>query len=744
MADDEAAWSVVSTWFNSKGLSDQQVSDYNHFIGTTINSIVKSQPPVVINRRGQHFPGLEFKDVQEEIEFTFENVTMSYPHHRVSELEDDYRPLFPNECRLRSLTYDTQVAVDVTVSTYETINGKRDRQEKIENRTTPLGRVPVMLRSKVCNITKSLQDVGGDEESRIRRVCGHQECRYDAGGYFIINGQEKVMIAHEQIRNNHVFVFAMSDRYSHRADVMSTDREGIAIESNTKVKRYSLKRGVRMGDNNTSGTLVVEIPYGRDEIPLVHVFRGMNVLDDKQIMERVLFADGDDEMTQQLEPSFRVMSGGGHRSAEASLEWIGRRVQTNTHDEAYNRMSAEDRTKLARGVLYNDLLSHIGRDHKSVARKTYYLGYMIHKLLDVVLGRAAPDDRDHYANKRVLMSGALLTQLFRALFRRVTRDLRSKMYRKLQAAPNMDLTKTMTLVDQDIITKGLRHGMSTGNWKTDRDGTTKITGVTQVLLRLSFVGALSHLRRMDAGIKDKGKIVKPRQLHGTQFGYLCPAETPEGGQVGIVKNFALMTEVSPGMHPDPVLEMVLDQTDVDIETLDGIDAANQATSIHRMTKVFVNGVWEGLTYDAGDLHHQLRQLRRERKMDYHVAIVHDMPRKELRVVTDGGRVIRPLLVVDGAADKLRLQPRHVAALDDGTLDWDGLLDKGLVEFVDVDEEESNCIVATSLSVLQEAAQSGSQQPWTHVEIHPALILGVAASLIPFPDHNQSPRNTYQW
>lgn len=305
----------------------------------------------------------------------------------------------------------------------------------------------------------------------------------------------------------------------------------------------------------------------------------------------------------------------------------------------------------------------------------------------------------------------------------------------------------MSLHDS-VITDGLKYSLATGNWG-DRKNPQR-AGVVQVLNRLTYASSLSHLRRCNLPGKE-GKLTKPRMLHCTHWGMICPAETPEGHSVGFVKNLSLMAYISVGVSAGPVLEFL---NEWGLESLENV-SCKEITST---TKVFVNGNWVGVHYVPDDLVQNLRNLRRRIDIDPEVSIVRDIKEREVRIYTDYGRICRPLFIV-GDDQKLRVKKRHIHKLrssvpldeeDEDTMAsdkdiayrWSSLFLDGLVELVDTEEEETT-MIAMKPSDLGLPPSEAYSTTFTHCEIHPSMILGVCASIIPFPDHNQSPRNTYQ-
>ncbi|CAN0912906.1 DNA-directed RNA polymerase II subunit RPB2 [Linum grandiflorum] len=279
------------------------------------------------------------------------------------------------------------------------------------------------------------------------------------------------------------------------------------------------------------------------------------------------------------------------------------------------------------------------------------------------------------------------------------------------------------------ITSGLKYSLATGNWGQANVAGTR-AGVSQVLNRLTFASTLSHLRRLNSPIGREGKLAKPRQLHNTQFGITCPAETPEGQACGLVKNLALMVYITVGSAAYPILEFLEEWGTENFEEI-------SPAVIPQATKIFINGCWVGIHRDPD----MLVDVNTE------VGVVRDIRLKELRIYTDYGRCSRLLFIVEN--QRLLIKKKDIAALqqresaEEGG--WHDLVAKGFIEYIDTEEEETTMISMTIHDLVQarnnpEEAYSAT---YTHCEIHPSLILGVCASIIPFPDHNQSPRNTYQ-
>jgi len=378
----------------------------------------------------------------------------------------------------------------------------------------------------------------------------------------------------------------------------------------------------------------------------------------------------------------------------------------------------------------------------------------------VVLGRRQPDDRDHYGKKRLDLAGPLLSYVFRGLYRKLKKYLALKIKKELERKTTE--VQFGKIFDGEIITKGLRYALATGNWTDDQKKFMQAkAGVSQVLNRLTYASTLSHLRRLNTPVGREGKLAKPRQLHNTTWGILCPAETPEGHACGLVKNLALMAYISYGKSArlSALFEFVETSG---TENLDDISPS----AVKDATKVFINGQWVGIHNDPDELYQNLQNLRRNDVADDYTeaSIIRDIKEKEIRVLMDAGRVSRPLFIVEKENGKqmLKIRKTHIREVNERNnpqmdvdteeqeTGWQFLIGQGLVEYVDTDEEECSMIAMNPSDLFHDRVQGEEGEKsvsycssYTHCEIHPSMILGVCASLIPFPHHNQSPRNTYQ-
>ncbi|CAN0089848.1 DNA-directed RNA polymerase II subunit RPB2-like isoform X1 [Lampetra fluviatilis] len=707
----EACWIVISSYFDEKGLVRQQLDSFDEFIQMSVQRIVEDSPAIELQAEAQHASGQI--ETPPRYSVRFEQIYLSKPTHW--ERDGAPAPMMPNEARLRNLTYSAPLYVDITKTVTTAGVGEEQQQQRVQtHEKTFIGKIPIMLRSTYC-LLSGLTD---------RDLCELNECPLDPGGYFVINGSEKVLIAQEKMATNSVYVFAKKEsRFAFSAECRSCLENSSRPVSTIWVSM--LARGGQGVRKSTIGQRIVgTLPYIRQEVPIMVVFRGLGFVSDRDILEHIIYDFDDPEMMEMLKPSLDEAFVIQEQSV--ALNFIGSRG-------AKPGVTKEKRIKYARDILQKEMLPHVGVSDFCETKKAYFLGYMVHRLLLAALGRRELDDRDHYGNKRLDLAGPLLAFLFLGLFKTLGKEVRIYAQKFIDRGKDFNLELA---IKTRIITDGLKYSLATGNWGDQKKAHQARAGVSQVLNRLTYASTLSHLRRLNSPCDRGSKLAKPRQLHNTLWGMICPAETPEGHAVGLVKNLALMAYISVGSQPSPILEFLEEWS---MENLEEISPS----AIADATKIFVNGCWVGIHKDPEQLMTTLRKLRRQ--MDIivsEVSMVRDIREREIRIHTDAGRICRPLLIVE--KQRLLLKRRHIEQLKEREYNgysWQELVASGVVEYIDTLEEES-AMIAMSPDDLQERGVAYCCT-YTHCEVHPAMILGVCASIIPFPDHNQSPRNTYQ-
>jgi DNA-directed RNA polymerase II subunit RPB2 len=378
-------------------------------------------------------------------------------------------------------------------------------------------------------------------------------------------------------------------------------------------------------------------------------------------------------------------------------------------------------------------------------QKIYFLGYMANKLLLASFEIIKQDDRDSYLNKRVDLTGTLLNNLYRNYFNKLVKDMEKQIIREINTGSwkstddyenIINLTNIYKIIKSTTIENGLKRALSTGDFGIKHTNSNKV-GVAQVLNRLNYVSSLSHARRISTPTDKSGKLIPPRKLHNTCWGFLCPAETPEGQSVGVVKNLAYMTHITIYSNSLPLYEYVM-------PNVIHIDSAELTPKdMYEKVKVFVNGAWVGITDNPQELYLSLKEKKYKGIINIYTSIIFDYKMREIRVCNDSGRLTRPLLRVK---DKnLLIKNSLISQLNKEELVWDNLLtsskiEDSVIEYIDPDEQSWSLIATKPKDIV---AKSDNIYKYTHCEIHPSTMFGVLASCIPFPEHNQSPRNTYQ-
>jgi len=754
------SWTVISKYFECNGLVRQQIASFDEFVRNTIQEIVEDTGELYAISAPQQSND-DGRDYRTKMKIEFNQVYIT-PPTRVGDHQQE-EPLLPSMCRLRQFTYAAEVECEIKREIYE-VDDETLAENLISSDTSmvPIGKIPVMVRSMLCTL-KAQQDTANWNPSAFG------ECPFDQGGYFIINGKEKVLVAQERMAANHVMCYLSQDKRWMAEIRCYVERSNRSVIANYVKSLKAPPHSPVSGD-----VFYVTLPYVKKDIPLCVVFRALGYVSDKSILELIVYDFKDTQIMElcrpSLEESYYI------QTQDVALDFIGRRG-TNPGSEKATRI------QWAKDVLKKEFLAHIGVEDFVEAKKAFFLGYMVHKLCCAILKRRPMDDRDNFGNKRLDIAGPLLASMFRILWNQQIKYTKRKLQRRVNdGISGCDFDLRFLFDNGDVVSKGLKYSLATGNWSTQDRAPSKKTGVSQVLQRLTFVSTLSHLRRMNTPLGRDGKLAKPRMLHNTHWGMCCPAETPEGQACGLVKNLSLMTQITVGGGKGFIISYLEEFNMIPLD-----DATPQM--IPSSTKIFVNGAWIGITNQPSEIVESLKDLRRqlvntdieEAETQTHfqeIGVVWHIPDKEIQVWTDSGRCIRPLYRMDQLKQQLFIRRKHIDQLEVGEIGWPDLLKLGVIEYIDVEEEDTVMIgmmvtevVENEMKLRKFAAirnrhrygrgrrhdyddeladadfinkmEQAYSQSYTHCEIHPSMILGVCASIIPFPDHNQSPRNVYQ-
>lgn len=461
-----------------------------------------------------------------------------------------------------------------------------------------------------------------------------------------------------------------------------------------------------------------------EDLPIVLVLKALGIHSDREIL--LLVAGGDSAFQDTFAVNFEECAKLGVTTQHEALEYIGQKVQM----KGAMRYSDFRRKYVQEAIeaMANVIINHVPVINLDFRPKALYVAYMTRRTLMAFHDATMVDDRDYYGNKRLELAGQLLSLLFEDLFKKFNHDIKvgiDKVLKKPARTEEFDAFRYMTM-QANHITAGVSRSVATGNWDLKRFKM-KRAGVTHVLSRLSYISALGMMTRITSQFEKTRKISGPRALQPSQFGMLCPSDTPEGEACGLVKNLALMTHITTDNEEAPVKKMVSILGAQDVHTVSGKEM--YAPGAHM---IFINGTPVALTHQPRQFITQFRRMRRAGRVSEFVSASLNGHQAAVHIATDEGRICRPLIVVEKGRSKVTA--RSLQALRKGKMNFDDFLRRGLVEYLDVNEEDDSNIAMYETDINPST---------THLEIEPFTVLGAVAGLIPYPHHNQSPRNTYQ-
>lgn len=846
---DRDTWKVLDSCFNQPNyLAHNQIESYNDFVKLTIPNIIRNHSPI---EEGKNWlPEYQTHEYRYQVEFS-DQIYMCKP--KMSEGSGSTKDLYPNEARLRHLSYAGDLYLDVIhrIQKFNPSLGDKGEYETLQEKKEdeiPF-KLQVMLYSDFCHLK--------NKEAEILRSFG--ECPYDVGGYFIINGSEKVIISQQRPTDNKVLCFKQKDgsKYAEQVEIRSSiDQRFFPIRNNTISLTHKHK------DGETDQYLRCSFPYLGKEIPLVIVFRALGISNDKEIMEIITGSPagmGNEQMEQMILPSFeelvdpegspvksrfsnqdmkkynksdddKVTATTTNDNIEESatvandivdeednddqsvmeestmtnvgisrkgkkknnkikitesidaLRYIAKNINMSIDylNEKYghgNKIppTAEEKEsykiRYVEGILRRDLLPHVGNNFRL---KALYLGYMCNIMLKCKIGLREYDDRDHYGNKRLDLCGPKLKEKFQGSFGHLIKTIRKEIRKALDdehSEGRIVLHEALRKVILDCnIDAPIKKALATGDWSNNKpnknfNSSTQL-GVAQVLQRYSYIGTVSYIRRCQTPMEKTGnKITQPRKLGNTSEGYLCPHETPEGQQVGLVQNLAMLCTITLNSGSLPVKSVLEKLGYVKLEDLDPRYADHT-------TKIFLNGEWLGNTGEylnspqnyssINIIYDTLKLTKRSTGFNPYMSIYRNYRDMELHIRCDGGRYTRPAYVVEKTEGKNEWIPKIAkdwykdidkldnyfsrANLESGRkvkdLTWKEFVYYGYIEYLDPDETE-NCIIAVNSHVLLKNNPKDTMWDYTHLLIHPYMMNGVVAQMIPFLNHEPGPRNCFQ-
>mmetsp|Transcript_10383 Transcript_10383/g.31241 ORF Transcript_10383/g.31241 Transcript_10383/m.31241 type:complete len:1166 (-) Transcript_10383:34-3531(-) len=669
----EDKFQLLPAFLQVRGLVKQHLDSYNYFINHEIKKIVHANERVTC-------------DTDPNFYLRFLNIYVGRPSIEEEMVATD---ITPQQCRLRDITYAAPITVDIEYTRGKEIVVKKGRNGQ---GAVCIGRMPLMLRCDRCVLYKK-------SEAQLARL---GECPLDPGGYFVIRGTEKVILIQEQLSKNRIII----DLDSHGEVCASVTSSTHERKSKTNIAMSKAKVFLR---HNAF----------QDDVNIVVVMKAMGAESDQEIIQMV----GEDEKyAALLVPTIQDCKQKGIFTQGQALDYLGSQIKANP--KAYSEKRRKSKVDEARDIMAHVLFCHVPAPKYNFQQKLAYIAVTLRKMLMAVLDPSYIDDRDYYGNKRLELAGGLMSLLFEDLFKRLNSDLKRQadaVLSKANRATQFDIAKC---IRTDTITYGLESALSSGNWIIKRFRMER-KGVTQVLSRLSFIASMGMMTRMTSQFEKTRKVSGPRALHPSQWGMLCPADTPEGESCGLVKNLALMTHVTTDQEEGPIAKMAFM---LGVEPVTSLAASEMHAPGSAL--VFLNGSLMGVHLRPRCLVRALRDMRRKGYLSEFVNM--HLQTDALYISCDGGRVCRPLIICDHGVP--RVTQEHIDKVKAGEWGFNDFLRRGLLEYLDVNEEN------VSLIALYES-QCGRHT--THLEIEPFTIMGIVSGLIPYPHHNQSPRNTYQ-
>lgn len=663
---------LVPEFLKVRGLVKQHLDSFNYFVNTDIKKIVRANSLIKASR----YPHIELR---------FLNVRIGQP----SITRDGILELVtPQTCRLSDRTYDAPIYVDV-----EYTQGSADNKIRVPKTDVLIGRLPIMLRSCCCVLSNR-------DEAELAKL---GECPLDPGGYFVVKGNEKVILIQEQLSKNRIIIDTDKKKNITASVTSSTDK----VKTKTTILMEKEK-------------LWLELNQFPKKVPLMVVMKAMGMEHDQEVVQLI---GRDPRYSFLLMPSIEECTKIGIFTQAQALDYldskaIKRLVPANMQPQ---------KERQAFNILKETFLANVPVHGYSFRPKCIYVAVMIRRIMDAILNKDAMDDKDYVGNKRLELSGQVISLLFEDLFKSMTSEIKfavDKLLDKPDKARKFDFLTQ--LINRDCITPGLERTLSTGNFDVKRFKMHK-SGVTQVLQRLSFISALGQMTRVQPQFEKSRKVSGPRALQPSQWGMLCPCDTPEGESCGLVKNLALMTHVTTDEEEAPLISLCYLLGVENMEHLSGEELHTPNSFL-----VIFNGMILGKHRRPQRFATAMRKLRRACLIGEFVSVYVNEKQCCVYLASDGGRVCRPLVIADKGIS--RVKAHHMKELKDGVCTFRDFLRNGLIEYLDVNEE-NNALIALY--------EKDSTPETTHIEIEPFTILGVCAGLIPYPHHNQSPRNTYQ-
>jgi len=732
---EKISWELINKYFKSDphNLVAHQLDSYNYFFDTEIYNVFRDNNPIrfaekEVEGRTSNKINLFMGGRDGKLIYFGKPILYDEVDERTPETYSHY--MYPNEARLRNLTYAFSIHYDVEVDFDYNVNGENVKKTIIISQIL-LGRFPIMLQSNLCILKGMVAD--------LKYNLG--ECRNDPGGYFIIDGKEKVIVSQEKFADNMLYVSEVKDSiYSHVANIRSVS------EDTSKPKRTTSVRIVAPDTKYSNNNIVVSIPNVKKPIPLFIVMRALGVLSDKSIIEKCLLnlevnASYVDFFIPSIHDANKIFS------QEDALCFIA--VFTK-HGSVSGVME----------ILMNYFLPHVGE--LNFTEKAYYLGFIVHEIIKVSLKQTPSTDRDNFKYKRIEVAGTLIKDLFIEYYKiqkqKILLQIDELYYYKTMNFKDDNFTDIIGDNIHDVF-KGreLEIGFKKafkGDWGSAIH--TKRIGILQDLNRLSYNAFISHLRKLNLPLDASAKVIGPRLLHSSQWGYIDPADSPDGGNIGLHKHLSIMTYINTEFSSREIIEWLRSPNQVSFIQ----EHTNE--ELNYFTKVFVNGTWIGMIKDPISLVQKIKLYKRNGILPLFMSCSFDY-KKNIFIYTDGGRLYRPIYYVDEVNKRISsLRSKEICQnILSSEYTWQDMVtgflpkpenfnyknnkiyketksleeNKAVIYYIDVSVEEF-------LLISNNRIQFDDNKFYTNVEIHPSLLFGSVGNLIIYPENNPYPRNTF--
>ncbi|KAK0600276.1 hypothetical protein LWI29_013287 [Acer saccharum] len=683
---------AAMAFFNEYGLISHQINSYNDFIKNGLQKVFDSFGETIV----EPAYGPKKGDEWQRASVRFGQVTLDKPSFWSGSEGREERTLLPRHARLQNMTYSARMKVNVKLEIYTQQLVKSDKfktgKEKfidkdvkhVDEKDIIIGRIPVMVKSDICWMKGSEKD----------------DCDFDQGGYFLIKGAEKIFIAQEQICMKRLWV---------------SNNQGwtVAYKSEMKRNRLIIRLEGMSKDEDIKGVEKALVVYFLStKIPLWILFFALGVSSDKEVVNLIDYSGDNASILNILIATIHDADDQckGFRKEKTALSHVNKLIKATQFPPE------ESIDKCISMYLFPSL--------DSSKKKARFLGYMVKCLLQAYTGHRKCENRDNFRNKRLELASELLERELKVHIAHARRRMAKTLQRDLRE--DRAVRQIDYYLDASIVTNGLSRAFSTGAWSHPYKRMERISGVVANLGRANPLQTMVDLRRARQQVQYTGKVGDARYPHPSHWGRVCYLSTPDGENCGLVKNLS-----ATGLVSTNILEPIVDQLfDCGMEKL--VD--DTSFSLEGKHKIFINGDWVGVCEDSLSFVVELRDKRRRKELPHQVEIKRDEQEGEVRIFTDSGRILRPLLVVENLS--------RVKSFKAKSYSFQSLLDKGILELVGIEEEE-DCRVAWGIKYLLKDTEGKKPVKYTHCELDKSFLLGLSCGLIPFANHNHARRILYQ-